>query len=193
MVLRISSEAGSSNNFEEAKAILHQKMYKSLGEDVGNYLNKYYDYFLKKVKHSDQSNHTQDYSNKAIYATIQNGYGYDLDSSKIYKNSWRNDFTWQLMYGKEDINCFDPKNRAMFKKVNQDYNSLTLRDAKSQKLEKLIIFSMDYSKDFEYLNAGDVLVFKTSQGRYGKMKILNFEKKGNIYRYGIVIKYELFE
>jgi len=43
------------------------------------------------------------------------------------------------------------------------------------------------------LHAGTVLVFRTTEGHYGKMKIIGFRKKRGISRkYGIHVKWELF-
>jgi len=76
------------------------------------------------------------------------------------------DFTLSPMDGKEDMLFLDPKNKTLFAKA-KDYNNLRSYNINKKNLSSAAVA----------VYAGVVLIFKTKDGKFGKLRVLNI--KGN--------------
>jgi len=171
---------------KRANEYYREKVFSELGERIGSKLNDRFHFMVDFLR---QSKHRHRQHTKFIY--LKEGDKLDLETGRVGTRGSRTDLSWKAFYGKEDMHFFEPLNRASFAIVkNKNYNRINKRFVINKKLSKIAITAFNFDKN---LKKGAVLVFKTSEGNYGKMKILGFRQKGNVKHYAIHLKWVLFK
>jgi len=194
----IRMDTGSSISYDDALMRARESMLFGLGERIGSRINDRFHFMVDFEDQLDEQygkpepykNHSKHGKGKysAILATNMS---LNLENKSISKKTSVSDLRWAGLYGKDDAHFFEPLNKAKFAIVRgKKYKSISKRYVKSKKLSRMNIAAFAFNKSFP---KGTVLVFKTVEGNYGKMKVLGFKRKGNHQKqYSISLKWEIF-
>jgi len=178
----VRMDTGSSISYEDAMMKARESMLEGLGERVGERINDRFHFMVDFEDQMDeQYGSPQPKKKKSSVkhsgsAKLSSGLSLDFERGKVsQKNSW-GDLKWEALFGKNDMHFFKPQGRARFAVVKgKSYNSIDNAYVKRKKLSGLSITAVDRDKNF---SKGTILVFKTQEGHYGKMKIMGFSKHG---------------
>ena len=194
----VKMDTGSSISYKDAMMKARENMFFGLGERIGSRIN---DRFRFMVDFEDQMDE-QYRKPKSYKKHSKNGRGkysarlatnmsLNLENKSISKKTSISDLRWSGFDGKDSMHFFEPLNKAKFTIVKgKKYKSISKSYVKSKKLSKMNITAFAFNKSFP---KGTVLVFRTTEGNYGKMKVLGFKRKGNNQKqYSISLKWEIF-
>ena len=194
----VKMDTGSSISYKDAMMKARESMLFGLGERIGSRIN---DRFHFMVDFEDQMD-AQYGQPKAHANTSSSSYkrrgsarlsansSLDLEKNRVGKKTSSSDLTWKALLGKNDMHFFQPSHQARFTIVKgKSYKSIDKNYVKRKKLSGTTITAFDFDKT---LSKDTVLVFKTTEGHYGKMKVLGFKRKGSVKQHSISLKWELF-
>ncbi len=192
----VRMDTGLSLSYQDAMMKARERMLEGLGERVGERINERFHFMVDFEDQMDgqygspQPKKRKNAHKRSGSATLSSGGSLDFESEKTAKkNSW-GDLKWEAMYGKTDMHFFRPQGRARFTVVKgKSYSSIDKSYVKRKKLSGAPVTVPDHSREFR---KGTVLVFKTQEGHYGKMKIVGFKRKGDVKRYALRVEWRLF-
>jgi hypothetical protein len=176
-----------------------ESMFFGLGERIGSRINDRFHFMVDFEDQMDEQyghhKSTKKQSSVASYkksgsARIALKNTLDFEKGRTGKKTSKSDLQWEEISGKNDMHFFAPLNKARFTIVKgKSYKSIDKNYVKRKKLSGTLITALDFGRT---LTKGTVLVFKTTEGHYGKMKILGFKSKGSVKHYYLRLEWRLF-
>jgi len=195
----VKMDTGSSVSYEDAMMKARESMLFGLGERIGSRINDRFHFMVDfEDQMDDQYGHpksTKKQSSAASYkksgsVRIATNNTLDFEKGRTGKKTRKSDLQWKALPGKNDMHFFAPLSKARFTIVRgKSYKSITKNYVKYKKLFGTPITVLDFDRT---LTKGTVLVFKTTEGHYGKMKILGFKSRGLVNYYYLYLEWRLF-
>ena len=192
----VRMDTGSSLSYQDAMMKARESMLEGLGERVGERINERFHFMVDFEDQMDgqygspQQKKKKSSAKRSGSAKLSSGMSLDFESGKVSQKSSWGDVKWEAFYGKNDMHFFKPLHKARFAVFKgKSYMQISKNDVKRKKLSALSITVFDRDKSFR---KGTVLVFKTQEGHYGKMKIMGFSKRGAIRQGTLHLQWQLF-
>jgi predicted RNA binding protein YcfA (HicA-like mRNA interferase family) len=182
---RMSMDTGSSVSYADARHIADGRMMESLGESVAERLESR---FEEIDTHHSHSRYRHSDTQRAV---LPIGFALDLESGRVSRSrGGAYDLLWQTWEHKEDIYLLEPLHSTSIAIVNYPYERIDRHFCKRTKRHRYSIDDADYAPN---LKRGTVLVFRTAQGHYGKMRVLGVHAKRGIRHYELLVEWKLLE
>ena len=197
----IKMDTGSSISYKDAMMKARESMLFGLGERIGSRINDHFHFMVDfedqldeqygQLKSHNNSSHSSSKSyKKKGSARLSENSSLDFEKNSVGKKTSGSDLTWKALLGKNDMHFFQPSHKTRFAIVKgKSYKSIDKNYVKRKKLSGTSIMVHNQDSIFKM---GTVLVFQTTEGYYGKMKVLKFKRKGAVKHYYIHIKWKLF-
>ena len=193
----VSMDTGSSVSYADAMRRARENMLEGIGERVGSRINDRFHFMVDFEKQLDAqygAPKMKKKSSKSYKKSASNSIGtnaaLDLERNRLGAKNSKSDLKWEGLPGKNDMHFFKPLNRAKFAVVKaKSYKSIDKGYVERKKLSGSSLMVLDSDKSFK---KGTVLVFKTTEGHYGKMQVLGFKRKGVVSKHAIRLKWRLF-
>jgi hypothetical protein len=183
---RASMDTGSSISYADARHTADGKMMEALGERVAERLESRFESLDQRGSHI-VSRHIKGIQ----HATLPVGFSLDLESGKVSRSKDRAyDLLWQTWEHKEDMYFLEPLHSTSIAIVTYPYDRIDRYFCRHTKRHRYSIDDADFAPK---LKRGTVLVFRTAQGHYGKMRVLHVRAKRGIRHYELVLEWELLE
>ncbi len=200
----VKMDTGSSISYKDAMMKARESMLFGLGERIGSRINDRFHFMVDfEDQLDDQYGKRKSYKNASAGSTksstfkgsgsvkLSQNSSLDIEKRSVGKKTGKSDLKWEGLPGKDDMHFFRPLNKAKFALVKgKSYGSIKKSYVKGKKLSMTSIMVLDFDSAWK---KGMVLVFKTTEGYYGKMKVLGFKKKGSVQKHTISIKWEIFK
>jgi len=192
----VSMDTGSSISYADAMRRARENMFEGIGERMGLRINDRFHFMVDferqlderygKPKHRSQRKSYK----KTASNTVTVNQALDFEKNRLGRKNSASDFTWEGLLGKNDMHFFRPLNKASFAVVKgKSYKNIDRRYIKRKKLSGGLFMVLDGDRS---LKKGTILVFKTTEGHYGKLLVLGFKSKGAVSKYAIRLKWTLF-
>jgi len=195
----VKMDTGSSISYKDAMMKARESMLFGLGERIGSRINDRFHFMVDfEDQLDDQYGHPKSSKKQSRVASykksgsvrIASNNTLDFEKVRTGKKTSKSDLQWKALPGKNDMHFFAPLNKARFTIVKgKSYKSIDKNYVKRKKLSGTLIAALDFGRT---LTKGTVLVFKTTEGHYGKMKILGFKSKGSVKHYYLRLEWRLF-
>lgn len=188
----ISIDMRTSGNTSAYRSTI-RSIFRDIGESVADRLNDSYrflvDFEAQHTKHTHRPKGDHHIKHTGL-TKLPSEMSLDIESGMPDRQNPLADVAWRNMYSKEDVHIFEPLGGARFAVLKDvSYSRINKAYVQQKRLDGTSITVFDHSRDFK---AGTILIFKTVEGHYGKMKIIGFGAKDRIARDVLYVEWRLF-